>query len=394
MAAELEIRFTGDDPEQQAAFDNPSASPGTAPPSSIAAPPAQTPNASPGAAPPAPPAESPDANRRWSVDELLNEIHDILARDTQIVLRDIATSLHEINMRGGGQGQPQQPSGNDPPDDPNQAPQRGGIRGAASRLGRNLAQRASRTRIGRAAIGAGRATQAALARAGIGGATTAATGTGAAATTAAGGTGTAAAGAGLAAALGPVGIAAGAAAVAFTATALTVRALSNAVHGVAQDLAELSPVIASVNAQHEARQTLAQLDRAERIGPEVAQLEAARFRIQESMYEVQTKILELLLKGAPVLELLLDAANVGVRGIDVIIAAIGDIQAQLSVFDFSDDKPARDKLNDSIAALGAAISEVFGDGGDPNAIDPFLSSILNLQAPAKAPPPNVGGMNP
>ncbi len=257
---------------------------------------------------------------------------------------------------------------------------------------KSVSGRVAKTKVGQAVIGAGRAVAArvgltaAATAASSGAATTAATG-------AAAGTGAAVAGAGLAAALGPVGIAAAATSVAFVGAGYTVKKLSDAVHGVADQLEDLSPAIASVRAQANARQTMAKLDRAERIGPEVAQLEAARDRLSESMYETQTKILELMLKGAPVLDAMLSVLNIGVKGTDVLIAAVEQAVAAFTILDDTDDKKAEEHMKKAIDGLGKAIFEAINGHPDNGlvGIDPLFQEILNApMAPSVPPPPQPG----
>lgn len=227
------------------------------------------------------------------------------------------------------------------------------------------------TRGGRAVAGFGRRVATSL---GLGGV---AAGGGAA-------SGGAASGGAVAAALGPVGVAAAATAVAFTAAAFTVKRLSDAVHGLADGLEDLSPAIASVRAQAEARQTLATLDRANRIGPEVASLEAARFRVAEASFEIQTKILELLLKGSPLLELILDGVTTGIRSVDVLFAAIEQLHALITP-DPADDQKAADRLEKAIEALAKSLRDE-----SPPARDPWLEQILQMPGPGTVDAPRHG----
>lgn len=198
------------------------------------------------------------------------------------------------------------------------------------------------------------------------------------------------AGAGIAAAAGPIA----AVAVAAAGAALTVKALSDAVQSAANELVDLSPELAGVRAQFQLTRELARLDRADRIGAGAAQLEAARSRIDESMYDVQTKILELILKFSPILEAMLDGVNIGVRGIDTVIATLNVLASILTVNDPTDDAPARAALAQSAGDLAKALQEFVTNNSEPQgAIDPFLAEILNM--PGNPPPlprfPKAGG---
>lgn len=202
------------------------------------------------------------------------------------------------------------------------------------------------------------------------GAATAGTG---AATSAAGGAVGSAGVTALASAAGPlvaVALAAGA-------TALSLKFFMDQVEKAAGELQDLSPQIAAVRAQHEVNLELARLDRARRVGSDVANLDHARHRINESMYELQTKIYELILKGSPVLEAVLDAINVVVRGIDTGVSSVNALAATLTP-DPTDDAPAQKKLNDSINDLNKAITELFHGHAQQPPIDPILAEILKM----------------
>jgi len=204
---------------------------------------------------------------------------------------------------------------------------------------------------------------------------TEAAGAGASAGAAAGGIGAAAA---IAGPLASVALGAGAA-------ALTLKQLTDAVQSAANELTDLSPALASVRAQYQVQHELARLDRADRIGAGAAQLEAARSRISESMYEVQTKILEVILKFAPLLEAMLDGVNVAVRLADVMFVAPANQAAALRTPGLADDVKALQDAQKSMDELVKSVKELVTNGVPPNgAIDPFLGEILNI---AGNPPP-------
>ena len=225
----------------------------------------------------------------------------------------------------------------------------------------------------------------------------AAAGTGTAA--AASGTGGAAA-AGGAAASGAAGTGAGAAATGALATAsgpllavalaagaaaLTLKAFMNAVERTAADLADLSPDIAIGRAQHEVKMELMRLDRANRIGSDVANIDGAQHRLTESMYELQTKIYDLILKASPAIETGIDMLNVIVRTLDVLVATANNLAAKFTP-DPTDDAPAAKGLADAMKGLQDAIHElgtIGGHGGGHAAMDPLLSAILQADVIGK-----------
>ena len=267
------------------------------------------------------------------------------------------------------------------------------LRKVAAKTGKSLAS----TPVGRTAIRAGQAVGGVARRAGsrmassragqaVAGALgrTAAT---AAAGNAAGAGGASAAGAGAAGTVAAVAAPLAAFAIVVGGAVLTVKAFMDAIHNAAGELEDLSPALAGVRADFETRRELQRLDRADRIGAGAAQLEAARGRINESMYEVQTKILEVILKFAPLIEGVLDGVNVGVRGIDTFIAQLANIWAQVNDIkmlggNLGDNQKAQDALDASKQALIAAIREFADQAPDQfQGMDPWLAEVLKMPGP-------------
>ena len=200
----------------------------------------------------------------------------------------------------------------------------------------------------------GRAAGGVASRAAAGAATEAAAGV-----AAAGAGEAAAAGAGMAAvaaATNPVTLALVGFAAGVAATALTVKMFMDAVEAAANELEDLSPQIAGVRAQHEVTMELARLDRAKRIGGDVAGLEQARNRINESMYEIQTKIYEQVLQATPALIGILNAVNVLARQADLAIQSVATGKAMIDG-DPANDHQAAMELAKSAAALANAVNE-------------------------------------
>lgn len=231
-----------------------------------------------------------------------------------------------------------------------------------------------------------------VARSTAGGAGSAATTGGA--TAAAGGAGGAAAtgGVGLAVAGGAAGVALAGIAVQAAVATMSIRKLMSSIDSLAVEFGDLSIQVASGRAQFAANAELMRLDRARKIGPEVAQLDAARMRINESMYEVQTKIYELLLKASPPLELLLDMVNVGVRQVDVVVASVNRVISLMTVWNPNDDQPAKDELVRAMDEARDAIRELANLNGAATARDPLLEELLGGGVPNPAQPPPHGGL--
>ena len=86
--------------------------------------------------------------------------------------------------------------------------------------------------------------------------------------------------------------------------------------------------------------------------------------------------------------------NVGIRGVDAVIAALANVQAALTL-DPTDDAPARQALADATVALQDAVKELFTDGSNERwDKDPWLEELLKMQAPdAGGAKPPMGGLH-
>jgi len=196
---------------------------------------------------------------------------------------------------------------------------------------------------------------------------------------------------GVAAAAGAVALPLVAVAAAAAASALSLKMFMDAVERAAGELEDLSPQIAGVRAQHEVTMELARLDRAKRIGGDVAGLDQARNRLNESMYEIQTKIYELVLKGSPILERVLDALNVAIRTLDVGVATASGVTAYFTQTD-DDDKKAATALADASKELAKAVVEFSRDKGPPehHGRDPIFDELLSATEPKRQKAPRKG----
>ena len=381
MSAELKVVLVGDNPEQQKAFNDPQ----SVAQSKQTAPPVQS------------SAEKDSADQTSRAKSLLDspEIGSVQE------LTDAIGKLVEQMIREQDKQKTAPEAGEDPK-----------TQGLLARLGSSLQSALNRTglpktrigkRVGAAVTSASRRASslgkafaktrvgAGLARAGGAVATRLGLGAAGAGATGAGG---AAAGAGVAAvgAIGAIAVPAAAAAAALAVVAVSVKSFSDALHNVASELEEFSPAIATARAQFDANRQIAKLDRAERIGAELAQNEFARNRISESMYELQTKILELLVKFSPLLEGALDAANAGVRGVDLLVASLANIWAVVNDLpmlgrDKTDNAAAASALKDSLDNFKSALADVFRDNMDGKfgGLDPFFQDILRTDAGGKKP---------
>lgn len=259
-------------------------------------------------------------------------------------------------------------------------------------FGSAVAAEAAGTATGRLAIAGGRAaasgvrTAGAAVTSGVARAGTAVAGGvarvagGSAIAGAAGGGAGAAAGGGaaLAAALGPVGIAAAAVVAGLGAAVISVRAFSNAMSRTADSLEDFSVPIATARAEGQVTREFQRLDRAERLGEPLADISRAQNRLDEASYELQTRMLEVLLKFEPQIETMIDSLAAGVAGVEVITATFDSFLASFTP-DIQDDKRAQDALEDAMARFGDAVKEIAQDNKPQNAaIDPFFADVLQM----------------
>lgn len=414
MSVELKVTLVGEDPQQQAAFNNPNPAPAQnasiAPIATQPSQPAQQPQ--PPVVQPATPQPSaqvqPPPIPSWYVQPPpINYNARLITTIEQLI-----DAINDLTANGGLHQQPTSPVTHSTPTR-SQHHSSGG--GWFDRIAESIDKKIDDLGMAHTAIGnlvssmthsvtgfGTRATKFASNIFSTGTAATAAasassasatTGAGAAASGSAGAaasTGAASAGAtGALAASGPliaVALAAGAA-------ALSVKKFLEAVEHTAASLEDLSPEIAAGQAQHQVKMELARLDRAQRIGSDVAGLDHAQHRLSESMYEIQTKIYELVLKASPVIEFGVDSLNVIVRTLDVMIATANDIAAKITP-DPTDNAPAAKALNKSMAELAEAIKELghtHSNHSQPM-IDPLFQELLNAPSSVVAAPkaPNKG----
>jgi hypothetical protein len=173
-------------------------------------------------------------------------------------------------------------------------------------------------------------------------------------------------------AIGAVAVPVAAATVAALAFAAALRKAGDVANNVGDQLEEFSAAILAQRSASEMRMFALQTDRAERIGPAVAQVEAAQARLSEAMYEVQTDIYELLAKLAPKVEMGFDAVAAGVKGIIAMKEGIDVILNPLS---------AKEKQEFQTAAVDftLSIAEVFANNAPPGR-DQLLMQLFGQQA--------------
>lgn len=193
-----------------------------------------------------------------------------------------------------------------------------------------------------------------------------------------------------AAALGPIAIAAAAVVAVFAALVVATKMLFDVFSKQADELEEYSAAISIATAEHEAERELSKLDRANRIGGATAQVQGARNRIDDAMFDLWTSMLELLAENAPTLEVIADTVTAGVRAADVQVELLQIIVDLVTNGGANLIQNLAD-LKEKNAKLGEAIENIFQDNMDAFA-DPWLDQLLNQTAPTKGvPPAPVGG---
>ncbi len=269
--------------------------------------------------------------------------------------------------------------------------------------GSKLASKVAGSSFGKAVAGAGRSVVGAVARTvgataaggALSGGTGAATAVAAGGTTAAAGGGAATVAAGGAAAsaapavaaaapllANPVGLAVGAVVASFAALALASKALNDTFTSEADRLEQFSSAITMAKAKQQISTEMNMLSRSKEVGPGLAKITEAQTRYQDATQELWTSILAILLKTAPVVEVVSDALTALVRGVDLGVASVEQVAAALTPDGGVDDKAAAAHAAAAGAAFGAAVQDIFrnNNANQPgNGPDPFLMSLLKAR---------------
>lgn len=260
-----------------------------------------------------------------------------------------------------------------------------GARRGLSAAGRNVSEFGAglgRTRVG-AAVGRGGAAVARrtgmTAAAGTVGRFVAGRGAMAAGTAAVAG-GSTVAGAGAAAALGgPLGLAVGATVLALGALVLSVKKTSDAFSGVAGKLEDVSAPIAAARASTERQSERSRIDRANELGPQLANLEAARGRLGNAAYGLGTDLMSEVLKIAPLIEMGVDGVTVVIEVLRLMKETVDVGLAALPTSDL-DAAKEQEEMIQALGRLGKALTE-FKRTGDPDLLhgrDRDLMKLLDL----------------
>lgn len=146
-----------------------------------------------------------------------------------------------------------------------------------------------------------------------------------------------------------------------------------------RDLETHSADLQLVAAQTQVRRELGRIDRAQRMGPALAEFQDVRNRLEDALDEAQYRIFERLLKGSerflPLLERIASAAEAGASAIPVtnteLKTLMDDIIARVVL---SPDELARkQRLDKSLAAIQAGLLQRIGESDD----DPLMKDVFD-----------------
>lgn len=167
-------------------------------------------------------------------------------------------------------------------------------------------------------------------------------------------------------------IAAGAALTAFTVGLL---AVSKILQRQADELEEYSGAIAGARSQIAGQQMENKLERAQKIGPAVAQVELAKGRMDDAMYDLWTEILSIVSGAAPAIEVVADVIVVllraGETGVNLLQAIANAVTGN-----FVGAYREVGEAGESAEKFVEALKEVFIMQGEGDADDAIVQMIL------------------
>lgn len=172
-----------------------------------------------------------------------------------------------------------------------------------------------------------------------------------------------------AAALGPVAIGALAVTAAFAGTVIATRALYNALSEASEGVAAFSAETAAAKGETEIRQQQASINRAARIGPEMADFERTRGRFQERFSNMGTEVLKILLQIWQVIE---PFAEKSLSVMEAMVAAAAvleklvEMKIDVDTMAFAELKKDTKEMGPLLTKLGKELGEIFtGEKEDP-----------------------------
>lgn len=191
-----------------------------------------------------------------------------------------------------------------------------------------------------------------------------------------------------ASALGPIAIAAVAVTAAFVGVVVGAKKLADALSTQVQKLEGFSGAVSAATAETELRRERELFDRAERIGPQLAQFERSRGRAEERFSDLGTKIYEVLLAIWTALEPFINKAISALEAIVATLEAMFELLRLIyDVILIRDPTEATQRFLNAAAKMAKEIKEVFtGEAGQRNdPVDTFLNDFLNSDGPPRPP---------
>jgi hypothetical protein len=191
--------------------------------------------------------------------------------------------------------------------------------------------------------------------------------------------------AGLAAAAGPAALAIGGVAIAAVAAGAATKMMADAMHENAKRLEGYSAELSNVAARNELREELANIRRANAVGPQLANFENDRGRAMTAISDIGTQLLSWITR---LYEDFRPAIDVGIKALEV-TAAAAEVTAEASAgvrdlqrlrFD-----QAEKHFEKSVKATERIGKILEGDAEDDIMNDPFLDMFFGMAAPGVAP---------
>jgi len=234
-------------------------------------------------------------------------------------------------------------------------------------VGRSLRGFLQRSKVGRGALSL-------AANVGITGARGAAAAAGGAGGAAAGG----ATGAGVAAAFagGPLTLAIAGVVLALTGLAIGIKTVLGLYNRQGDELQEFSGAIYGARAEIESERLGSKIERAQKIGGNVAQVEGAQGQFNDAMYDLFTEIYSVLAESAPYIETGIELAISQVRMLETMVNVS---QAGLAVLQLDFDGAAKEseEAKESLRKSMKALSDAFIDSRTQQDENPLLDAIFN-----------------
>jgi hypothetical protein len=184
---------------------------------------------------------------------------------------------------------------------------------------------------------------------------------------------------------GPAAIAVAGLATAVAAGAMVVKGVFDALNNQVKQLEGVSADVSVATSITDMRREMADIRRAEKIGPDIARFENIRSKFEDKAADLWTEVLKVLVKlfetVEPAIELTTDGIGVMTAGFETLNANIDAFRARFTATN-EDNKLAQQaqaKASDNMAKAMKALAERNQEEEDPN--DPFMAMLMAQFAP-------------